>query len=274
MAKDPARVAAGKKAWANLSAAAKAKVRARLKRVRPKSTGSTRSRAPAATSRAPSGGGSTGRGGSTSNNKKSRQNIFTTVANVLTLVTSLHGVIDAARLAMRPTGKFAGKLFFDRLVVNYSGYDPRTRDARQGRFLGAHLALNGWAPIGAAFGFRKGYGFVAKAAPLNKRMGFMTKATSILARILSLAGMGIAAGDAVKDRTGLTGFTSNATENYTGVEMTAAGNGAFNATGQFNIAHLAKGYGTQAIGWGLKKAFSTLAKAVPLNVSSSPTIGI
>ncbi len=39
MAKDPARVAAGKRAWAALSPAKKAAVRARLKRVRPKTTG-------------------------------------------------------------------------------------------------------------------------------------------------------------------------------------------------------------------------------------------
>lgn len=57
MAKDPARVKAGKKAWAKMSPAKKAKVLARLKRVRPKSTGGGGGKSKALTKSNPTGGG-------------------------------------------------------------------------------------------------------------------------------------------------------------------------------------------------------------------------
>lgn len=100
MPKDPARVAAGKKAWAKLSPAKKAAVKARLRRVRPKSKGGGGGKA-ITKSNPPAGGGDK------AITKSKAPKIGAGVEMGRSALTTLSPLIDEALLAADPS---AGKL--------------------------------------------------------------------------------------------------------------------------------------------------------------------
>lgn len=256
MAKNPNRVAAGKRAWAAKTQAAKNKILAALRRGRAKSTGRAPARTPAARSQSPSRGGSTGNPAK----KRNGQSAINFVDNLLTAGIALTGVWDAIRAAqVNPGREF--QAFADRLVENYSGVNIGLLRGNKPNFKIERLA-RGYVPMGAAVLRHKTGAFLKRAAPIRSKQGIMSKATSYIARLMHMTSPLLRAKEALDSRLHIARWGFNTSADYTAVHV--AGRNLDSV--KLDLSRLAVGHGPTAGGWALKKATSELSRAVPLKM--------
>lgn len=143
MTKNPKRVAAGKKAWAKLSSAAKA---ARL-------------RALGVHKKRSSPGGYKMAAKNKNGNGQGKQGIVSWITSVIALAMGLSNVLQRVSDAVKhatPGTKFAA--FGEWMVSDYTGYSMSAKNFK------AERMIRGWAPVMGGIAFKKGTSYLVKTA--------------------------------------------------------------------------------------------------------------